>query len=332
MGNSISTRKRSMILKKEAARGTFVTWPGSWADADFDIRFFNIQLNPEVESLAEKFATGDHDMVAAVMGRQKCTVTCSAWLRWGGTNDVAPNISKVFHSLGLLETVSAGVSVTWQPDKSADLGGGLSGALDLPFDIVVQDEVMGSSPGAIGTLIRGTLGNAKIKCDQMGQPWILELEYIGVLEDIVDIVNANILALTSPETAQADVFLSSTITAAATVQKISKFEHDLGNVIELEGDPSDPTGYLAAMITDREPKFGMDPRTDLLANDAKFTRWKAGTEAVIGLATSHFALDADKSQLLTMAEAQRIGIQAYDEAYSLNRDDTKGYPWILTQT
>lgn len=328
----ISKRKRTMIIKQEATRGTFVTWPGSWADTDFDLRFFNIQVSPEIEGYTEKFALGDHDMVAAVMGKQMCKVTASVLLRWSGAVDTSPNVRKALMACGLLETVNASTSVTWQPSKEADLGGGVSGSLDLPFDIMIQDEVMGSSPGAIGTMIRGALANGKLMCDQLGHPWRLDLEFTGVFDGCVDIANANILAPSGLETAQPDVFLSATMTMATVAQKVSKFELDFGNVVELEEDPSDSTGYLAAMITDREPKLGIDPRVDLLANDPKYTRWSAGTETVLAIASSHFALDADKCQLMTVADAERSGMVAYDEAYNINRDDSNGYPWILTHS
>jgi hypothetical protein len=333
-GFPISIRKRSMVIKQEAARGTLVTHPGSWADADFDIEFFNIAVTKELAEYERMYALGDHDSLASVFGKKRATVTASVDLRWSGTNDAPPNLAKCLYACGLVETISASTSVTWNPDKDADLGGGTAAALDLPFDIVIQDEVMGETPLALGIVIRAALANGKIIMDEGGQPLRLDLEFVGVLHDIKDIPNANIFVPTGLDTTLPDTVLAATITAHAIAKRIDKMELDFGNVIELENDPADAqeTGYKAAYISERHPVLSIDPLADLLANDDYWARWKASTEGVLVISTDHLQIDAGKIQLITNVDAEQNGARSFDETYKLLRDSANGHPWIITHT
>jgi hypothetical protein len=332
MGAPISIRKRTMIMKKEAVRGTLVTWPSSWATTDFDIEFFNIEVTRELAEYERMYALGDHDSLASVFGKRRATVSASIDLRWSGDNDTPPNLSKALHALGLLETVTDSTSVKWNPDKACDLGGGVSGATDLPFDIAIQDEVMGSSPKALTVLIRGALGNASIVMDEGGQPLRLDCEFTGVLDSIVDTTTPLGPDNAKLDTTLPDVVLSSTITAHTKVKRIDTLTLDFGNVVELENAPANSAGLLAAYISERHPILTINPLADLLANDDIWTRWTGSTEGALVIQTAHFAINAAKAQLITNTDAEQNGARAHEETYKLLRDSTNGYPWIITHS
>lgn len=333
MGNPVSIRKRVMLMKQETTRGTLIAWPGSWADADFDVEFFNVTVTRELAEYQRIYLLGDHDRLASVFGKRMATVTASVDLRYSGTVDTAPKLRKLFGICGLLETNNAAVSVDWRPDKSADLGGGLAAGpptIDLPYDIVVYDEVMGSSPKAIATVIRGALANGKLVMDELGNPIRLDIEARGVLHSIEDVPNASLLTPTALDTSLPNTVLSAIITVGGVAQRINKLELDFGNVVELEGDPSDAAGLLAAVIKERNPTLSIDPLMDLVATDDVWSDWPGSVESVLAFNTTNWFIDADKCQIITLADAEQPAARSWDKVFSLNRDGVNGYPWIIT--
>lgn len=320
MAATITSRKRTLVIKAESTRGTSVF--GSMTNADFDIPFKDISFSKNIEFHEAKYAAGDHDHFASIVGRQPGSINASCDLRWSGTNDTPPNISKALQMCGALETVNATTSVVWTPNKSKDAA---------TFTCLVQDEVIGASPNALGIQLRGAMANGKLVMDALGMPIRLDLEITGVLDAIADITNANILAITSPDTAVADSVRSATITLASIAQRIDKFEFDFGNVVELENDPSASEGLLAAYIAERNPQCNLDPLADLLANDAEYTRMVAGTESALAISTAHFALAASKVQEIASTDAQQQNAVSWDKTLKINRVSGSD-AWSLTHS
>lgn len=331
MGYPISIRKRTMVMKQQATRGTALPWSTPWTDADVDIPFFNIQPTRELAEYQRIYAMGDHDTLASVFGKQSAKVTASVDLAGSGDADTPPKLRKLFCAAGLLETVNASTSVTYAPDKSADLGGGLANALSKPWDIAIQDEAMGHSPKAVITLISGALCNLKLIMAEGGQPIRLNAEFTGVLAGMEDEATAaDILVPTGYDTTVPSSVLSATITRNSVAQRINTLEFDLGNQIALENDPSKAQGLLAAYIYDRKPTISLDPLADIIATDPVWTNWLAGTETALALSFSHWALAAEKAQIITAADAEQDGARAWDLKLALNRGTT--HPWLLTHT
>jgi len=309
-----------MVIKAEGTRGTSVI--SSMANADFNIPFFNIKWDPEIQKHLSKYQAGDYDHFAAVVGRRMCRVTASAPFKWSGVAATAPGIGKAIQMCGGLEAITT--DVKYSPSKAADL---------QTHSLLIQNEVQGGTPIALGIQIAGAMANGKIIMDEVGMPLRLDLDIMGRFDGIVDIANGSILTHSGIDTPVADSVLSATITLATIAQRMSKFELDFGNTVEMELDPSTASGYLAAYIADRNPVGSYDHYADALATDASYTREAAGTESVFEFATSHFSLDANKVQEMSNTDGLINNAFAYSKAIQFNRDPSGlAVAWQLTHS
>lgn len=315
-------KKRSLIIKQEATRGTFV----DPADADFDIPFMDITYTAEKSTTEGKYATGDFDTYPAIMGTSRGTITASTYLWHSGTSATPPTVSKALGMLGLRQTINAGTSVVYDALANYELGPN-----DLSYSCVIQDPMAGNSANAKHVRFAGCLASGKVVMEEIGKPWRLDLEIQGKFVGEVDIANVNILNDTGLDTTVPNSIKAATITEASVAQQISTFEFDIGNVIELENDPSDVTGFKAAVITDRNPVLNYDPMIDLLANDASYTRWNAGTESAVAISSDNWAFAAPSAQIISMADATQGNQLAYQKSLRLNRNNGND-AWTLTHT
>ncbi len=325
MGSPISFNRPVMAIKKQTVRGTGLA-ASAFSDADCDIEFENITVSPDVEFIEKKYAMGNHDRSAAMVGRRKCTVTASVDLRYSGAVDTPPKAFKAFQACGLVQTINAASNVTLHPNKSNDLGPD-----GLPYTILVYDEVIAENPDAFAIRITNALGNVKIVGDDQ-RTLRADFEFTGILETPEDIANANLLTLTGNDTGVIETTIGTTVSAAAIAKRVDMFELDAGNVIEFEVDLSTASGYLSTMIVDRKPTFKFNPLVDLVATDAPFTSFLNMTESVLSLATLHYAISAQKAQLQMPGMGSNGEAKAWDLTYNLNKDVSSGRPWILTHS
>ncbi len=167
--------------------------------------------------------------------------------------------------------------------------------------------------------VKGSMYNAKVMMDDLGQPLYAEFDGKGCLVGIAD---GPTIALTSPDTSIPPAVLGATITLNSVAQRIGKFELDFGNDIQLKYDPVDSTGYLAAYIAKREPRLRYNPQTTLLATDPVYTRWVAGAAYVFSLATAtsssiKWTIAAAKAVLLTLKPGDRNGEAIWEQEHQL---------------
>lgn len=318
MGAPAVGKKRSLIIKEETTRGTAIAITGS----DFDIPFMDIGWTAEKPITEGKYATGDFDAFPGVVGTSSGSITASAYLNHSGTNDTPPKIAKALEMAGLRETVNASTSVVYDALSSYEIG-----PAGKTFTCIVQDH-MANGGSAIHHKFVGCLANVKFVAEGIGMPWRCDFEITG---KYVGYTDETALTVGTLDTSVPNAVKSATITAGGDVQRISQFEFDIGNQIELENDPSDSSGYLGSVITDRMPVLSYDPLVDILATDPVYTRWDAGTEIAVAISTSNWALAGSKAQIITVADGSQGNLKAFSQTLRFNRtsgDDA----WTLTHT
>jgi hypothetical protein len=316
MGAPAVSKKTALIVKEETTRGTAVAITG----ADFDVPFFNLSWTAEKPITDGKYGTGDFDAHTGVVGTSKGTISASLYLNHSGDQDTPPKCAKVFEMLGLQEAVNSGVSVVYTPVSTYEIG-----PVGKTFTCIIQDQ-MATGGTAIHHKFVGCLANGKILCEALGTPWRLDVEITG---KYVGYTDETALALGTLDSTVPNSVKSATITVGGVVQRISKFELEIGNAIEMENAPSDATGFLSAVITDRTPILSIDPLVDTLATDAVYTKWNAGTEGAVVISTGNWALNASNAQIITVADGSQGALKAFSQTLRLNRDGTDG-AWTLT--
>ena len=312
--------KRIMAIKAETTRGTAI----SVAAADFDMRLRDITIDTEIESYDRPFASGSHSRASAVMGKKKATVTCKYDMALGASVAVSPKARKLFIASGAEEIVTPSTSVLYRPNAGNDDVTGVT------YTIKVME--IASSGNCIIRTVKGAMCNIVLE-GELGQPLVANCTFVGAYVGDAD---GAAIAITSPDTSVPPSIIGATITVATIPQKISKFSLDFGNQVELEMDPADSTGYLAAYISGRQPKLTIDPQASLLATDPVYTRWAAGTESAFSMTTAtsssmKWTVSATKAQLITNKPADRNGAIIYQQEYQLH--ESGGYDeWGILQS
>lgn len=315
--------KRYMVAKLETTSGTAETL----ANADFNVRLSDITFDPEIEQFINWFASGRHSKAAATPGKRKCSVSCKIPMRVGAAVGTAPTLRKFLIGCGAAETVVALTSVAYTPVATSDHGNGVS--------LTIGIYIVPASGNLLLATIKGAMGNAVLSLDELGQPLLLAPTFQGAFVGITEVASG--LALTSPDTSLPPAVLGSAVTAASVAQQIGKMSLDFGNDVQLEYDPAQATGYLAAYIAKREPKWTMDPQTKLITADAHYTRWAAGTEASLSLATAtvggvDWTVSAPAGQLMAMKSAGRNGSEIWDQEYELHETGSGNNEWQILQS
>lgn len=313
--------KNFVAAKLETTSGTAI----SVAAADFNVRIFDVSVDPEIEMYMNSFASGRHSMGQATPGKKKCHIKFKVNMQTGSALGTAPTMGKFFKACGANETVVASTSVTYAPLATKDYGDGIS--MTMVFYITP------ASGNSHLVSMKGCMGNCIVTMDDLGKPLVADFDFVGCFTGITD---AATIALTSPDTSLPPSVIGSAITVASIVQKIGKFKLDFGNTVELDYDPADSTGYQAAYIASREPKLSIDPRMELLATDPVYTRWAAGTQAAFSLATStvgsqKITVAAPKIQLLTNKVSDRNNAMIYEQEYAV-MENSGNDEWSIAYT
>jgi hypothetical protein len=278
------------------------------AAADFNIRIMEPSFEPEIEAFIMNFASGRHSKSAAVMGKKKARAKFKVPMRTGAAAGTAPKMGKLWQACGQLETLVASTSAAYTPLATKDYGDSINASITM--------YLTPASGNSVILTMKGAMGNCVVTMDDLGQPLLADFDFLGCFVSIAD---GATIALTSPDTDVPPGTIGSAITSASIVQRIAKFKLDFGNTVEMDYDPADTTsGYLAAYIASREPKIMIDPRAELLATDAQYTRWAAGTEAAFSFTTPvnsaslKYVITAPKFQILNLKVADRNSAQIWD--------------------
>lgn len=296
MASPFSQNLRIAVMKLEGTPGTAETL----VDADYDVRIRNPEIGMAVppDNEASKFATGDHGEDEAIMGAQSGTVAFNVKMAWGGSVTAEPAWWKLAKACGAKEKAYTTTGIALQPQKAYD---------NKTITIGVFDIQMGDTPAAVLTVYSGCIGTMIMGAGGIGQPWNAAFTFTGKLADPIDVINANILALTSPDTTVAERLLSNTMTIGAVGQRISSFSLDSGNTIAPLINQGEATGYEYFGITGRAPRFACDPLIQPVATEDVIAAVKASTKKVISIASTNMTLKIPVGQIMAPEVANREG-------------------------
>ncbi len=403
--------KKQLIMGIETTAGTAL----ALVDADHNIKFTGIEIDPEVEEYVMGFASGRYSYGQSTMGKRKCKIKARAPKLLGATAGTPPKIGKAFRSCGAVQktvlTFSASVvtsnvingtvngvaitavtyssseavtlaavganilaklalqtptvvgtatvsttnhsvtieapadvaltgfavtlgasqatvaySVTWSPSAAYDEGNGVNATFAVQYTFTSGSCLQFLAKGGGGTWTE-TLENGAVVCD---------FEWEAAFVSVTD---TTALVLTSPDSGPAPQFVvGATVTVAGETKQFDNYSFVPGNSGELMIDNAEATGYQRYVIRGRNPEFSLNPRMRLLANDASFTRWIAGTQSAISAATAtvssiKWTLTAPKASL--KGDGNKNGLRGqettFDQTYSL-RESTGSDEWVMTQS
>lgn len=309
---SLSKNLRYAVMEAETVVGTGET-PLA---ADFNVRIWNpeLTLTIEMDDEASKDATGDHAEFESLATVKHAQIAFDMQLPWGGAVNVDPGWFKVAEHCGAVtkDYAAAGVAIT--PGQANDEKTCTIWAFDK--------ERGGAAPVSTIYKLTGAMGNMRIGAEKPGAPWKAQCVFSGVLDDIVD---GSALALTAPDTALAEKWLSSTFTwtPSGTLYS-SSWAMDFGNEIVPVYDQSTASGISHFSIATRRARFTTNPLAQKQATDDTLADILAQTTGPISVGSTNYTLKGVDAQLLTSQLADREGFVAWDQTYKLLRNGTTG--------
>jgi hypothetical protein len=171
----------------------------------------------------------------------------------------------------------------------------------------------------------GTMLDLVIKL-KAGQPARFEYKGKGAWVVPTDVA---ILAPTYPTTLPPR-FASATFTVGGTAYLVDEIEIALNNEIALRQDPSQASGFLAAVITNRKITVKLAPEAKLLASQNWYAAYVAGTQYALSIpigasANNIITITAPKLQLLKPpADGDRDGVYTEELEFQSCRSAAAG--------
>jgi hypothetical protein len=293
------------------------------ASEDFNIEVENLSWDENIAEFQRKTMDGTLDSYNSVMGQQTGTFKFMTPLNPGATATTEPAWSKILQACGWKATgwdagfeVAVGSAVhgiSWYPHRDYT-------HVPMTFEGIDLDD--GTSPSQLVTKMSGCMGNPTFLINDAGEPIQLETEFQGSLVSVTDRVYGSILSPNGVSTVQPPAVLAATFTVGGTTQDFSKFSLTSGNTLSPWKSGGVSTGVKGFFIAATEKTMTVDSLADLLANDAVYTQWVAGTTGAVSIVISSspaLTLSAPVAQYSTKTRGDRDGAVTADKTFRLHK-------------
>lgn len=309
--DTFSSVKRIVVGKLESVNGVAETL----ASSDFDVRARGAEFSPDLTNDDDnsKFATGDYLGDEAVSGIQGSGVGFSTKLAGSGDVTIEPKLFKMLKACGMVSKSYTTTGVALQDSKEGDLNTITLGVFDIKA---------GTTPTAVSEITAGAMGNAVISVDGVGGSINVTYDFKGKFDSYVDVSNANILELTSPNTTIAEAFKGIALTYGGTSICVQNFSLDLGNSVENVLCPDENTGIEYAKIGGREPRLTLVLLKKDVADFDTLTKWKSQSVDSFIITFANYILTVPRCQILGYSNTDESGSVAQSLNIKLLRNGT----------
>jgi len=285
-------RKRTLLGKIEVTYGVDPT-PVAATDAilekELDIREIG-------EELIRDFARSSLSPLPHVIGEKYAELKFQTELKGSGAAGTAPEIGKLFRACAFAETVSAGVSVAYDPSSVS--------FSSMTF-YVYRDGLLHKLTGARGTL------DVDITVGKWGAiNWTFQGLYVAVSDSALVSGTYN---STSPPVVLNAAFSVGGYSAVAT-----KLQLNMANEFALRRDLSAVNGIREVLITGWDGRGGsFDPEAVLEATHPFFANWASAAQAALSATVgsvegNRCVITGPKAQYKSIAPGGRDKIYVYE--------------------
>lgn len=284
-------RKRVLAAKIEATPGTAETLAGT--DAAFNVYEPMIQL--EIEKV-EREGQGSFGYLPSVAGARRGRCTFKTDFSWGGTATEPGWADTFFPACGLVKSTNTYTPRTEVPGTN------------------VKTLTIGLYQDGMRKILRGCVGTFKLVCET-GKPAMIEWDFVGIWDAPTDVA---ILAPTYP-TDPVLRYASGVTTFNSVAMQCASLTLDVGNELMLrEGTATtNPTGFIAGVITNRKPIITCNPESKLIATQDRHAIFLDTAEYSVvfeigGSAAPKVVITAPRAIIQTMQESDRNRLQVDD--------------------
>lgn len=285
-------RNRVCAIATDSGNGT----PANLTNSDGAENFFNPQIEADIP-VFERLGQVTLSRMPGVPGARSGKFTCETHLYGNGTPFWA---SVMLPAAGLV-----GANGTYSPLTSANH----------------TTNTCGYWVNTNLYEIAGAQCNLIIKADKVGEPVKLEWSYTGLY------VNPSTVALIAPTypTTIPSRAAAGALTIGNQTYVTSRMQFDLGNKVVLREDLSQDSGYIGAVITDRQPKLTVTLEVPQIATHDFFADLRAGTLAAFSAKFGNTTLAMPKLQINAAPKFNdKDGIFCYDLEFMAIRNAAGG--------
>jgi len=237
--------------------------------------------------------------VPVAIGRREGQVRIVTELVGSGSPGTAPFWGKLIRACGFKETVNAGVSVIYTPESDPNQ------IPSLTLGVYLGGVVLHKVWGARGRL-RLILAHNRVG--------LLDMEFWGCDFSVSD---SGFLSGVSYPTVQPPVFQGATFTFDGYAAVISRLEYLTNANLKRRESVGASSGYLATLITDRNPQIRFNPEAVAVATKDFFGMWRNGSTAAMNcqlgtVAGNQIQIQAPKVQTLKVQTGSRNRLRTWE--------------------
>ena len=276
-------RIRTLAAKVEATPGT----AEALTNAEGVFNAYDVMLQPSI-AMTDREGSGSFNHLTAISEGQTATVTFRTDLAWDGTATEPTIFSVLMPACGWTETTNV-----WKPRSEAPG----TNVKTVTLGVYV-DGLLKTIKGAVGSWVM-TLPT--------GRMITIEWTFTGVY---VEPTSTAIIAPTYPTDAPLRFASAAACTFNSVAMKVEQITIDAGNEVVMLEDPTQASGFIHGIITNRRPTINANPESVLTATQNRHNIWTTSTAYAIqitldGPSTSTLGITAPKAQILNIQEADR---------------------------
>lgn len=285
-------RKRTLLGKIEVTYGVDPV-PVAATDAILEK---NLDIREIGEELVRDFARSSLSPLPHAIGEKYGELKFQTELKGSGAAGTAPEIGKLFRACAFAETVSAGVSVAYDPSSAS--------FSSMTF-YVYRDGILYKLTGARGTLeVDLTVGKYGVI------DWTFQGLYVAVAD--AALVSGTYNATLPP------VVLSAAFSVGGYAAVATKLSLNMANEFALRRDLSAANGIREVLITGWDGRGGsFDPEAVLEATHPFFANWASAAQSALtvtagSVAGNRCVITGPKAQYKSISPGDRDKIYVYD--------------------
>jgi hypothetical protein len=276
-------RKKTLAAKVEGTPGT----AEALTNAEGAFNAYDIMLQPSI-SFEDREGSGSFNYLTAISQARSATITFKTDVAWDGTATEPSIFTVLMPACGWTETTNV-----WKPRSEAP-------------GTNVKTLTMGTYVDGVLKTIKGAVGTYVITLTTGGMITI-EWTFTGVYVEPTDVA---IIAPTYPTESPLRFAAATACSFNSVALKVQKITIDAGNEVALLEDPTDASGFIHAIITNRRPTITANPESILVATQNRHNIWTTSTPYTIqitldGPSTSTLGITAPKAQIINIQEADR---------------------------
>lgn len=288
-------KRRRLFVANEATPGTAIADASLFVLGNGKVPVYDLKCTPQAQNLDRNPDGLTFDSVDSVRWGENYQITFQTDAYTSGSAGTAPGYAQLLKSCGMVESVSAGVSVTYTVDSDA-----------CPTSTMGVELINDAGTASKKIIVAGCLGSFTLAADMVGKPGRISWTFVGkaaYVTSTLQVLDGTPVGSVVYDDAVANLpqLKGVSLTVGGVSRQVNNLSFDRGLTTEFEVDMSDTTGYLKRIVASSAPKLTIDPAKVTEATQADITRLFAGTSGAIAVT---FGSTAGKRLKINLARAQ----------------------------